>query len=139
MARRPAHEIRACGGELPAQRADLRLRAAAWSELAAAVNELDAMFRASAPGCCRAEPGKADNLDDTHVFCRQDQVEAEAARGCGRAAPQEIMGALPGDYVRRRRQRHSPATWHRRPVGRPPRPRCATTPDAAGLPGLGLS
>src|ERR1700756_3119205 len=49
------------------------------------------------------------NLDDTHVFCRPDQVAAEAA-GALRSAlrAQEILG-LPVDYVRLSRPDDSPA------------------------------
>jgi threonyl-tRNA synthetase len=48
------------------------------------------------------------NLDDTHVFCRPDQVAAEAARALSTALrAQEILG-LPVDYVRLSRRDDSP-------------------------------
>jgi threonyl-tRNA synthetase len=64
-------------------------------------NELGAMFRAERSGSLSGlSRVRQISLDDTHVFCRPDQVADEAARGLASALrAQEIMG-LPVDYVR---------------------------------------
>jgi threonyl-tRNA synthetase len=64
-------------------------------------NELAAMFRAERSGVLSGlSRVRQINLDDTHVFCRADQVAAEAARALRTALrAQEILG-LPVDYVR---------------------------------------
>ena len=72
-----------------------------WRELPLRLNELAAMFRAERSGVLSGlSRVRQINLDDTHVFCRTDQVAAEAARGLQAALrAQEILG-LPVDYVR---------------------------------------
>jgi threonyl-tRNA synthetase len=72
-----------------------------WRELPVRLNELAAMFRAERSGVLSGlSRVRQVNLDDTHVFCRGDQVAAEAARGLLAALrAQEILG-LPVDYVR---------------------------------------
>jgi threonyl-tRNA synthetase len=49
------------------------------------------------------------NLDDTHVFCRPDQVAAEAARGLRAALRAQQLLGLPVDYVRLSLRDDSPA------------------------------
>ena len=72
-----------------------------WRELPLRLNELAAMFRAERSGVLSGlSRVRQINLDDTHVFCRPDQVAGEAARGLRAALrAQEILG-LPVDYVR---------------------------------------
>jgi threonyl-tRNA synthetase len=67
------------------------------------------MFRAERSGVLSGlSRVRQINLDDTHVFCRPDQVAAEAARGLRSALrAQEILG-LPVDYVRLSRRDDSP-------------------------------
>jgi threonyl-tRNA synthetase len=64
-------------------------------------NELGAMFRAERSGVLSGlSRVRQINLDDTHVFCRPDQVTEEAARALRSAlAAQEVLG-LPVSYVR---------------------------------------
>lgn len=73
-------------------------------------NELAPMFRAERSGVLSGLGRvRQINLDDTHVFCRPDQVAAEAARALRSALrAQEIMG-LRVDYVRLSRRDASPA------------------------------
>ena len=72
-----------------------------WRELPLRLNELAAMFRAERSGVLSGlSRVRQINLDDTHVFCRPDQVADEAARGLRAALrAQEILG-LPVSYVR---------------------------------------
>ena len=72
-----------------------------WRELPLRLNELGAMFRAERSGVLSGlSRVRQISLDDTHVFCRPDQVAGEAARGLRAALrAQEILG-LPVDYVR---------------------------------------
>jgi threonyl-tRNA synthetase len=72
-------------------------------------NELAAMFRAERSGVLSGlSRVRQINLDDTHVFCRPDQVAAEAARALRSALrAQEILG-LPVDHVRLSRRDDSP-------------------------------
>ena len=81
-----------------------------WRELPLRLNELAAMFRAERSGVLSGlSRVRQINLDDTHVFCRPDQVAAEAARGLRAALrAQEILG-LPVDYVRLSLRDDSPA------------------------------
>jgi threonyl-tRNA synthetase len=73
-------------------------------------NELAAMFRAERSGVLSGlSRVRQINLDDTHVFCRPDQVAEEAARALRSAVrAQEILG-LPVDYVRLSRRDDSPS------------------------------
>ena len=81
-----------------------------WRELPLRLNELAAMFRAERSGVLSGlSRVRQINLDDTHVFCRPDQVAGEAARGLRAALrAQEILG-LPVDYVRLSLRDDSPA------------------------------
>ena len=81
-----------------------------WRELPLRLNELGAMFRAERSGVLSGlSRVRQINLDDTHVFCRPDQVAGEAARGLRAALrAQEILG-LPVDYVRLSLRGDSPA------------------------------
>ena len=65
------------------------------------LNELGAMFRAERSGSLSGlSRVRQVNLDDTHVFCRPDQVGDEAARALRSALrAQDIMG-LPVDHIR---------------------------------------
>jgi threonyl-tRNA synthetase len=81
-----------------------------YRDLPVRLNELAAMFRAERSGVLSGlNRVRQINLDDTHVFCRPDQVAAEAARALRSALrAQEILG-LPVDYVRLSRRDDSPA------------------------------
>jgi threonyl-tRNA synthetase len=80
-----------------------------YRDLPVRFNELAAMFRAERTGVLSGLTRvRQINLDDTHVFCRPDQVADEAARGLRSALrAQEILG-LPVDYVRLSRRDDSP-------------------------------
>jgi threonyl-tRNA synthetase len=81
-----------------------------YRELPVRFNELAAMFRAERSGVLSGlSRVRQINLDDTHVFCRPDQVAQEAARGLRAALrAQEILG-LPVGYVRLSLRDDSPA------------------------------
>jgi threonyl-tRNA synthetase len=81
-----------------------------YRELPIRLNELAPMFRAERSGVLSGLTRvRQINLDDTHVFCRPDQVAAESARALRTALrAQEILG-LPVDYVRLSRRDASPA------------------------------
>jgi threonyl-tRNA synthetase len=81
-----------------------------YRDLPVRLNELAAMFRAERSGVLSGlSRVRQINLDDTHVFCRPDQVADEAARALRTALrAQEILG-LPVDYVRLSRRDDSPA------------------------------
>lgn len=72
-----------------------------WRDLPVRLNELAPMFRAERSGSLSGlSRVRQISLDDTHVFCRPDQVAGEAARALRAALrAQEILG-LPVDYVR---------------------------------------
>jgi threonyl-tRNA synthetase len=80
-----------------------------YRDLPVRLNELGAMFRAERSGVLSGlSRVRQINLDDTHVFCRPDQVADEAARALRSALrAQEILG-LPVDYVRLSRRDDSP-------------------------------
>jgi threonyl-tRNA synthetase len=80
-----------------------------YRDLPVRFNELAAMFRAERSGVLSGlSRVRQINLDDTHVFCRPDQVADEAARALRSALrAQEILG-LPVDYVRLSRRDDSP-------------------------------
>src|SRR5580700_1217151 len=85
-------------------------RQRSYRDLPVRLNELAAMFRAERSGVLSGlSRVRQINLDDTHVFCRPDQVAAEAARALRTALhAQEILG-LPVDYVRLSRRDDGPA------------------------------
>ncbi|PTR31882.1 threonyl-tRNA synthetase [Rhodococcus sp. OK519] len=82
-----------------------------YRELPLRFNELASMFRAERSGVLSGlSRVRQINLDDTHVFCRPDQVLHEAELGLRAALrAQEILG-LPVDYVRLS-IRDSSAAW----------------------------
>lgn len=81
-----------------------------YRELPIRFNELGSMFRAERSGVLSGlSRVRQISLDDTHVFCRPDQVEAEIARALRSALrAQEILG-LPIGYVRLSRRGDDPA------------------------------
>ncbi|MDI9973717.1 threonine--tRNA ligase [Rhodococcus sp. IEGM 1307] len=82
-----------------------------YRELPLRFNELASMFRAERSGVLSGlNRVRQINLDDTHVFCRPDQVLHEAELGLRAALrAQEILG-LPVDYVRLS-MRDNSAAW----------------------------
>jgi threonyl-tRNA synthetase len=111
-----------------------------WRELPLRLNELAAMFRAERSGVLSGlSRVRQINLDDTHVFCRPDQVAAEAARGLRAALrAQEILG-LPVDYVRLSLRDDSPAYLGTAAQWQAAEAALRDAADAAALPGRGLS
>jgi threonyl-tRNA synthetase len=111
-----------------------------WRELPLRLNELAAMFRAERSGVLSGlSRVRQVNLDDTHVFCRPDQVAAEAARGLRAALrAQEILG-LPVDYVRLSLRDDSPAYLGTAAQWQAGEAALRDAAAAAGLPGRGLS
>ena len=81
-----------------------------YRDLPVRLNELAAMFRAERSGSLSGlSRVRQINLDDTHVFCRPDQVLDETAAALRSALrAQEILG-LPVDYVRLSLRDDSPA------------------------------
>ncbi|HAM45836.1 MAG TPA: threonine--tRNA ligase [Propionibacteriaceae bacterium] len=72
-----------------------------YRELPVRLNELGAMFRAERSGVLSGlQRVRQINLDDTHVFCRPDQVAAEVARALRSALRAQRVLGLPVDYVR---------------------------------------
>lgn len=72
-----------------------------YRELPVRLNELGAMFRAERSGVVSGlQRVRQINLDDTHVFCRPDQVADEVARGLRAALRAQRILGLPVDYVR---------------------------------------
>lgn len=72
-----------------------------YRELPVRLNELGAMFRAERSGVVSGlSRVRQINLDDTHVFCRADQVEHEAALGLRAAIRAQRILGLPVDHVR---------------------------------------
>ncbi len=111
-----------------------------WRELPVRLNELGAMFRAERSGVLSGlSRVRQINLDDTHVFCRPDQVAGEAARGLRAALrAQEILG-LPVDYVRLSLRDDSPAYLGTAAQWQAAEAALRDAATAAGLPGRGLS
>jgi threonyl-tRNA synthetase len=72
-----------------------------YRQLPVRLNELGAMFRAERSGVLSGlSRVRQISLDDTHVFCRPDQVADEVVRALRSALEaQQILG-LPVDYVR---------------------------------------
>ncbi|WP_405145806.1 threonine--tRNA ligase [Nocardia salmonicida] len=83
-----------------------------YRELPLRFNELAAMFRAERSGVVSGlSRVRQINLDDTHVFCRPDQVLHEAELGLRAALrAQQILG-LPVDYVRLSTRDDTSSTW----------------------------
>jgi len=110
-----------------------------WRELPVRLNELAAMFRAERSGVLSGlSRVRQINLDDTHVFCRPDQVADEAARGLRAALrAQEILG-LPVDYVRLSLRDDSPAFLGTDAQWAAAEAALRDAAEAAGLAGRGL-
>jgi threonyl-tRNA synthetase len=111
-----------------------------WRELPVRLNELAAMFRAERSGVLSGlSRVRQISLDDTHVFCRPDQVAGEAARGLRAALrAQEILG-LPVDYVRLSLRDDSPAYLGTAAQWQAAEAALRDAAAAAGLAGRGLS
>lgn len=76
-------------------------RQRSYRELPIRLNELAAMFRAERSGVVSGlQRVRQINLDDTHVFCRADQVAAEVGRALRSALKAQRILGLPVDYVR---------------------------------------
>ncbi|WP_018157661.1 threonine--tRNA ligase [Demetria terragena] len=72
-----------------------------YRELPIRLNELAPMFRAERSGVVSGlSRVRQINLDDTHVFCRPDQVADEAVRALRSALHAQDVIGLPVDYVR---------------------------------------
>lgn len=72
-----------------------------YRELPVRLNELASMFRAERSGVLSGLSRVLQiNLDDTHVFCRPDQVSAEVARALRSAVRAQRTLGLPIDHVR---------------------------------------
>lgn len=72
-----------------------------YRELPVRLNELAPMFRAERSGVVSGlSRVRQINLDDTHVFCRPDQVAHEAALGLRSALAAQAALGLPVDHVR---------------------------------------
>ncbi|WP_166998853.1 threonine--tRNA ligase [Paramicrobacterium fandaimingii] len=72
-----------------------------YRELPIRLNELASMFRAERSGVVSGLSRVREiHLDDTHVFCRPDQVGDEVARALRAALKAQSILGLPVDYVR---------------------------------------
>ena len=102
-------------------------------------NELAPMFRAERSGVLSGLGRvRQINLDDTHVFCRPDQVAHEAARALRSALrAQEILG-LRVDYVRLSRRDSGPAFLGEPEQWQHAEQALREAAHAADLPGHGL-
>lgn len=111
-----------------------------YRDLPIRLNELAAMFRAERSGVLSGlSRVRQVNLDDTHVFCRPDQVAAEAARALRSALrAQEILG-LPVDYVRLSRRDDSPVYLGEKPQWEAAEAALREAAEAARLGDRGLS
>lgn len=103
----------ALGDELPGDQLVLRpancphhamiyaSRQRSYRELPIRLNELAPMFRAERSGVVSGLTRvRQINLDDTHVFCRPDQVADEAERALRSALYAQRVLGMPIDYVR---------------------------------------
>ncbi len=81
-----------------------------YRELPVRLNELAPMFRSERSGVLSGlSRVRQINLDDTHVFCRPDQVADEACRALRSALEAQRILGLPVDYVRLSRRGDGPA------------------------------
>lgn len=81
-----------------------------YRELPIRLNEMAPMFRAERSGVVSGlSRVRQITLDDTHVFCRPEQVAEEAARGLRSALRAQRVLGLPVDYVRLSRRGEGPA------------------------------
>jgi threonyl-tRNA synthetase len=110
-----------------------------YRDLPVRLNELAAMFRAERSGVLSGlSRVRQINLDDTHVFCRPDQVADEAARALRSALrAQEILG-LPVDYVRLSRRDDSPVYLGAHEQWEAAEESLRAAAEEAGLAGRGL-
>jgi threonyl-tRNA synthetase len=110
-----------------------------YRDLPVRFNELAAMFRAERSGVLSGlSRVRQINLDDTHVFCRPDQVAAEAARALRSALrAQEILG-LPVDYVRLSRRDDGPVFLGAHEQWEAAEAALRAAAEAVGLADLGL-
>jgi threonyl-tRNA synthetase len=110
-----------------------------YRDLPVRLNELAAMFRAERSGVLSGLTRvRQINLDDTHVFCRPDQVADEAASALRSALhAQEILG-LPVNYVRLSRRDDSPAYLGDQAQWAAAEAALRTAAEAAGLGDRGL-
>lgn len=105
--------VMALGTELPADQLVLRpancphhamiyaARQRSYRELPLRLGELAPMFRAERSGVVSGLTRvRQINLDDTHVFCRPDQVADEAERALRSALHAQRVLGMPVDYVR---------------------------------------
>ena len=80
-----------------------------YRELPVRFNELGAMFRAERSGVLSGlSRVRQINLDDTHVFCRPDQVEDEVAQALRSALHAQRVLGLPVGHVRLSRRGDGP-------------------------------
>lgn len=78
-----------------------RSRQRSYRELPVRLNELGSMFRAERSGVVSGlSRVRQISLDDTHVFCRPDQVADEVERALRSAISAQELPGLPVDYVR---------------------------------------
>lgn len=85
----------------PHHAAIYRAQAHSHRELPIRLNELAPMFRSERSGVLSGlSRVRQINLDDTHVFCRPDQVASEAARALRSALEAQRILGLSIDYVR---------------------------------------
>src|ERR1700689_647282 len=114
-------------------------RQRSYRDLPVRLNELGAMFRAERSGVLSGlSRVRQINLDDTHVFCRSDQVAVEAARALRTALrAQEILG-LPVDYVRLSRRDDGPAFLGGREQGEAAEAALRSAAEDVGLADRGL-
>lgn len=85
----------------PHHAAIYRARPHSYRELPIRYNELAPMFRSERSGVLSGlSRVRQINLDDTHVFCRPDQVASEVARALRCALDAQNALGLPVDYVR---------------------------------------
>jgi len=110
-----------------------------YRDLPVRFNELAAMFRAERSGVLSGlSRVRHINLDDTHVFCRPDQVAAEAARGLRSALRAQAILGLPVDYVRLSRRDDSPVYLGGHEQWEAAEAALRAAAEAAGLACLGL-
>lgn len=96
-----------------------KARPHSYRELPIRLHELAPMFRAERSGVLSGlSRVRQINLDDTHVFCRPDQVAEEAVRALRSALEAQRILGLPVDYVRLSLRDASPSylgsaeQWH---------------------------
>jgi threonyl-tRNA synthetase len=85
-------------------------RSHSYRELPLRLNEPGAMFRAERSGVLSGlSRVRQITLDDTHVFCRPDQIASEVKRALRSALEAQRVLGLPVDYVRLSRRDAGPA------------------------------